>query len=128
MRRRAGQLVGAYMAAAEEKSSTVEAKGESAFAAFCEKFKPLEPAKTILQLVDQRTGAHYCECHIKASKLVKLATTDAPLDLDEPEYRANRELVLNAPAFAVMKADALARRSFSNTVAEYSTNPILNIH
>jgi hypothetical protein len=45
------------------------------------------------------------------------------LDLDEPEYRANRNLVLNASAFATMKDDALKRRSFSNIVAEYMVKP-----
>jgi hypothetical protein len=89
------------------------------FVAFCEMFTPLEDPATLPRLVDHRTGAHYCECHLHASKLIELATTDAPLDLDEPEYRANREIVANAPAFAIMKLDAIGRRSFSNIVAEF---------
>ena len=90
------------------------------FSEFCNEFEPLEPAASLLLLIDNRTGARYCECHIKASKIVELTTTDVPLDPDEPEYRANREIVTNAPAFAKMQADALARRSFSNIVGEYT--------
>jgi hypothetical protein len=109
------------MASSKETVKDGAAKADPVFSAFCETFAPLERPETLLRLIDQRTGARYCECHIKASKLVEFATTDAPLDLDEPDYRANRELVTNAPAFAIMKADAAGRRSFSNIVAEYST-------
>jgi hypothetical protein len=73
-------------------------------------------------LADHRTSALYCECHIKARKLIELGTTDVPLDPDEQgDYRANRELVENAPAYERMIDDAKLRRSFSNIVAEYST-------
>ena len=83
--------------------------------------KPLEPAAGILLLTDHRTGARYCECHIQASVLIALGTTDVPLDPeDQADYRANRELVENAPAYARMIADAAGRRSFSNIVAEYT--------
>jgi len=94
----------------------------AAFKLFCEKFTPLESPEHLPQLIDKCTGASYCECHIKAEKLVALATLDAPLDLDEPEYRANREMVLNAGAFSAMKSDALQGRSFSNIVAEFTAN------
>ncbi len=109
------------MASSKETVKTGNQNADPVFSAFCDTFAPLERPETILLLVDQRTGARYCECHIKVSKLVEFATTDAPLDLDEPDYRANRELVTNAPAFAIMKADAVNRRSFSNIVAEYTT-------
>ena len=109
------------MTTAKENAKSNKPKGSVAFSAFCAKFLPLEPPETLVMLVDNRTSAQYCECHIKASRLVDLATPDAPLDLDEPNYRANRELVTNAPAFATMKADAIAHRSFSNIVAEYTT-------
>lgn len=70
-------------------------------------------------LVDNRTGAHYCECHVRAAELIKFGTTDVPLDpLNQPDYRANRTLV-DKPAFRTMKADAMQRRSFSNIVTEY---------
>ena len=75
----------------------------------------------MLELTDSKTGARYCECHIKGSKIVELGTTDVPLDPeDQPEYRANREIVLNDSAFETMRKDARERRSFSNIVAEYT--------
>ena len=73
-------------------------------------------------LVDARTKARYCECHIRASKLVPLSTTDVPLDPeDQPEYRANREIVTSHYAFEKMQQDAKERRSFSNLVTEFTT-------
>ena len=72
-------------------------------------------------LSDLRTGARYLECHIRGSKLVELGTIDVPLDPEEqPEYRANRELVLDHSAFDQMKDDARAKRTFSNIVAEFN--------
>jgi hypothetical protein len=87
------------------------------FAAACE---PLESAETLLRLIDERTGAHYCECHIKGSKLIKNGTTDVPLDPEEPEYRANRDILEDDVAFQGMKDDAKQKRSFSNIVAEWT--------
>jgi len=84
-------------------------------------FQPLETNEQLLELTDNRTGARYCECHIKGTKLVALGTTDVPLDPEEQsEYRANREIVINNSAFGKMMQDAALRRSFSNIVAEYS--------
>ena len=74
----------------------------------------------LLLLIDHRTGAKFCECQIDGQTLTSLGTTDTPLDPDDQsEYRANRELVENAPAFARMKEDALNRRSFSGIVLEF---------
>lgn len=88
---------------------------------FATAFRPLE-AERLYLLADARTGARFCECHISAGKLVQLATIDVPLDPDDqPEYRANRELVEDHVAFEKMREDALARRTFSNLVAEYAT-------
>lgn len=82
---------------------------------------PMEGLDKLFIIIDERTGARYCECHVRGSKFVELATPDAPLDPDEQgDYRANRDVVSNAPAFAKMKSDAKARRSFSGIVAEYS--------
>lgn len=82
--------------------------------------EPLEGTKSLHVFTDHRTGARYCECHVRASKLTSLGTTDTPLDPEEqPEYRANRDLVENAPAFTRMKDDAGKRRSFSGIVAEF---------
>ena len=83
---------------------------------------PLE-SPNVLLLIDNRTDAKYCECHVKASKLIPLGTTDVPLDPDEQaDYRANRELVANAAAYTKMIEDAKHRRSFSNLVAEFTTD------
>lgn len=91
------------------------------YAAFNAEFEPLEPATNLLLLTDNRTGAKYCECHVKASKLVELSTVDVPLDPDDQaDYRANREIVEDAYAFQRMKEDAIAHRSFSNIVAEFT--------
>ena len=88
---------------------------------FAKECQPLEKASQLLELVDSRTGARYCECHLRGSKIIGLGTTDVPLDPEEQsEYRANREIVLNSSAFRTMKEDAKQRRSFSNIVAEYT--------
>ncbi len=90
--------------------------------AFLETLEPLEASALVHVLVDARTKARYCECHILASKLVPLSTTDVPLDPeDQPEYRANREIVTSHYAFERMQQDAKERRSFSNLVTEFTT-------
>lgn len=89
---------------------------------FVDLFEPLEAIDVFHVLVDARTNARYCECHIQANKLVPLSTTDVPLDPeDQPEYRANREIVTSHMAFERMQEDAKERRSFSNIVAEFTT-------
>jgi hypothetical protein len=81
---------------------------------------PLEGHDKLQLLSDARTGARYCECHIKGSVFIALGTTDVPLDPDEqPEYRANREIEESSVAFQKMKDDAKQQRSFSNIVAEW---------
>jgi len=103
------------------KSSVKNKSSEPLTKAFVAQFAPLEGVKVLL-LTDKRTGAQFCECHIKASKLIELGTTDVPLDPDEQEeYRANREIVENAPAYRRMIDDAKKGRSFSNIVAEFTT-------
>jgi hypothetical protein len=88
---------------------------------FAKEFKPLETLGQLLELTDSRTDARYCECHIKGSKIVALGTTDVPLDPEEqPDYRANRHVVLNNSTFQTMIEDAKQQRSFSNIVAEYT--------
>lgn len=87
---------------------------------FSELFNPLEEEQiNILQ--DKMTNAIFCECHIRAEKLVQLGTKDAPLDPElQPEYRANRDVVEDNAAFAQMKLDAKEHRVFCNIVAEYN--------
>src|ERR1019366_540531 len=88
---------------------------------FVKAFEPIESADVLHVFVDARTLALYSECHVKADKLVPLSTTDVPLDPeDQPEYRANREIVTSHMAFERMQQDAKQRRSFSNLVAEFT--------
>jgi hypothetical protein len=88
---------------------------------FVEALAPAEASEILHLFVDARTGALYCECHIRADKLVALSTTDVPLDPEEQlEYRANRDIVADHSAFIAMKNDAKKRRSFSNIVTEYT--------
>lgn len=86
---------------------------------FCNTFAPIE--EIIIILEDDITKALYCECHIHADKIVELSTIDSPLDSEnQPDYRANREVVEDNAAFIQMKEDAVGKRSFSNIVAEYT--------
>jgi len=87
------------------------------FAQQCEPFED----KLFLH-VDSMTKAIYCECHLSAKKLLSFGTIDVPLDPEEqPEYRANREIVEDHIAFDQMKDDAKQYRTFSNIVAEFDT-------
>jgi hypothetical protein len=87
---------------------------------FAQVCQPIE--STLYVFVDAKTGARYCECHISANNLLKLSTTDVPLDPDEQaEYRANRDIVDDDVAFEQMKGDATENRTFSNIVAEFDT-------
>ena len=88
-------------------------------AQFRAELEPLEQDSALILLADNRTGAQYSECHVRAEKLIKFGTADVPLDPEQQsEYRANRTLTDDA-AFLQMQSDALGGRSFSNLVAEY---------
>lgn len=90
-------------------------------AEFSKLFHPLEAGQSLMLLTDKRTGAQFCECHIHGSTLVQYGTTESPLDPEEQsEYKANRNIRLNNPAFIKMQEDAKLSRSFSNIVAEYT--------
>ena len=81
----------------------------------------MEAEHQLLELTDSRTGARYCECHLKGNKIVSLGTIDVPLDPEEqPDYRANRDIVVNNAAYQTMIKDAKQKRSFSNIVTEYT--------
>ena len=85
---------------------------------FADMCKPLE--NHLYVLVDAMTNARYCECHVFAETLLTLSTVNVPLDPDEqPDYRANREIMDDHIAFEQMKQDAKTRRTFSNIVAEF---------
>src|SRR6476619_2381250 len=106
----------------------MSADGKAFVPQFEQEFQPHEGGALVV-LTDNITGARYCECHVRASKLIALSTIDAPLDTSQPGYKANRQLLTNEPAFLRMKDDALKRRTFSNIVAEYvhGTNQPLKI-
>ncbi|WKN31378.1 hypothetical protein PZB74_20730 [Porifericola rhodea] len=70
---------------------------------------------------DNKTLAFYIECHISAKDICKKGTIDVPLDPEnQSDYRANREVVENNPAYQKMVQDAEEKRIFSNIVAEYN--------
>jgi hypothetical protein len=111
------KTINVIVASGDEKTGEIKKEVE----AFASTFKPLESSRLYL-MIDSRTGARYCECHIKAEKLIDRSTIDVPLDPEEqPEYRANREIVEDHAAYQRMKDDALGGRTFSNLVAEYTT-------
>jgi hypothetical protein len=88
---------------------------------FIDQCEPVE-RDSIMVFVDARTKAQYCECHLRAKKIKELGTVDVPIDPNEqPEYRANREMVEDHSAFEKMKEDAKGGRTFSNIVAEFTT-------
>lgn len=88
---------------------------------FADKFHPAE--NMLYVIMDKCTNAVFCECHISADILLDLCTVDVPLDPEEqPDYRANREIVEDSGAFLQMKIDAKKGRVFSNIVAEYNTD------
>ena len=87
---------------------------------FMEDFDILEK-ETANVLTDNKTGAFYIECNIKANDIIDKSTIDVPLDPDEqPDYRANREIAEKNTAYLNMIEDAKERRVFSNIIAEYN--------
>jgi hypothetical protein len=104
--------------------SVMNANGNTIVQQFENEFQPHEVGSLVL-LKDNMTGAQYSECHIRANKLVSLATINAPLDPSQPGYKANRQLLTDEPAFLQMKEDASKRRTFSNIVAEYVPGTVL---
>src|SRR4051812_33549821 len=85
--------------------------------------EPLEKPGVLWLIHDAVTKARFCECHIKGSSLVKLGTTDVPIDPDgQGEYRANRNVLWENPAYKKMVEDAKKSRPFSNIVAEWTTD------
>lgn len=94
---------------------------DDVFKQFEKQCQPMESGNGLRTLIDRRTNAQYCECHIKASVLSDLATADVPLDPDsQAQYRANREILTDDPGFSRMQDDAKKGRAFSNIVAEYT--------
>ena len=92
---------------------------QEALAQFIAKLKPVEALESLILFTDNRTGARFYDCHISAGLLVASATPDVPLDPEQEEYRANREVVIDDDTFAAMKEDAKKGRTFSNLVTEF---------
>ncbi|MCB0654184.1 MAG: hypothetical protein KDC85_23085 [Saprospiraceae bacterium] len=87
---------------------------------FLEDFDIQEKEHIIIH-TDNKTLAFYIECHIKAKDICKKGTIDVPLDPEnQSDYRANREVVENNPAYLKMVNDAEEKRIFSNIVAEFN--------
>lgn len=86
-------------------------------------FTPLEilnNAKAIL-FQDEKSGAYYIPCHLKASDFCELGDFNATIDEGEDEeiYKLNRDITENETAFLLMVADAKAGRTFEDIVVEY---------
>jgi hypothetical protein len=74
-------------------------------------------------LQDGKSLGYYIECHIQASIATPLIDNDAVLDPDEQEqFRLQRELQPDNPAFIRMCVDAIANRQFSDILAELDYN------
>jgi hypothetical protein len=74
-------------------------------------------------LQDGKSLGYYIECHMQASVAAPLIDNDAVLDPDEQEqFRLQRELQPNNPAFIRMCVDAIANRQFSDMLAELDYN------
>jgi len=92
---------------------------------FLSRFSLVEDSNGLDLLVfkDFKNGALFIECHLLANQLIQLSTTDASLDPEnQPEYRANRDVLTDDPAFLQMKDDAKNGRVFSNIVAEFDVS------
>jgi hypothetical protein len=99
---------------------SLDADTQQMLADFVDVCDPID-RKPLLVIRDKATGALFVEVHVLASKLVPSATVDVPLDPDDqPEYRANREVVEDHVAFLKMKEDAKNSRAFSNIVCEFT--------
>ena len=81
-----------------------------------------EQGLPLVVFLDEKSGAVYCECHIRGKDLTDLGDPDATIDPDlQEEFRANRELEPDNPLFLQMVDDAEKGRKFSDIVLEYST-------
>jgi hypothetical protein len=72
---------------------------------------------------DGKSKSYYTECHPSAGGITEVVDLNASLDPDEQEeYRINREMLVNHPAFTVMQEDARKGRQFSDIIAEWNTS------
>src|SRR5262245_24218703 len=91
---------------------------------FFSEFSPLEienDGKAIL-FQDEKSGAFYIPCHLKAKDFSEKADFNATIDEggeDDDLYKLNRDVTENEPAFITMAVDAKAGRTFEDIVVEY---------
>ena len=82
----------------------------------------------LVLLLDGKSKAFYCECHIRAVDLLNKVDIDAVIDPDlQEEFRANRELEPTNFYFLQMVDDAKKHRTFSDIVIEYNSEYRENI-
>ena len=90
---------------------------------FLKDFIPLEAldGRKALLLCDEKSGAYYLSCHLKAVDFSDKADFDATIDDSEDDelYKLNRDITENEGAFATMMLDAKAGRSFEDIVVEF---------
>jgi len=87
---------------------------------FLDSFK-IHEKENITVHTDNKTFAFYIECHVYAEDILTKGTIDVPLDPEnQPEYRANREVVEGNSAYLRMIEDANSRRVFSGIIAEFN--------
>jgi hypothetical protein len=93
---------------------------EKLILSFAESFN-IQEKESITVHTDNKTFAFYIECHVHSSDVIGKGTIDVPLDPEnQPEYRANREVVEGNVAYVKMIEDAQNRRVFSGIVAEFN--------
>jgi hypothetical protein len=96
---------------------------------FLKEFSPYEHVDggKVILLQDEKSGAFYIPCHLKAVDVVGKTDFFATIDDSEDEelYKLNRDVTENESAFAAMVVDATAGRTFEDIVVEFdiSYNP-----
>ncbi len=92
----------------------------SIFQFFVKECEPIEKGNIFYIMTDACTNARYCECHIKANKLLSHGTVDVPLDPeDQPDYRANREMVEDHAAYERMRAASCFTVGLSTDISRF---------
>lgn len=98
---------------------------EDLISVFMSEIETMESMKKVpfILFQDGKSRAYYIECHIQASIGMPLIDNDAVLDPDEQEqFRLQRELQPNNPAFLRMCSDAIENRQFSDIISEYDNS------
>lgn len=93
------------------------------FISICEPYE-INNNGTLFLYFDKRSKAYYITCKILGNTLIKNVDLNASIDGDEEDiiYKLNRDIYQDAPAFTLMKEDALNGRSFEDLVIEFDLN------